>query len=675
MSGSDRRKYLTATVLDQALLDWCADNEDNRIEAVIEIEYPVESKLDIITILTKVTGHVYTVTVDGTPFSYTALAGDTTTTIATGLAAQFPDNGTAGAIPVGPQLTLTGNVPGVIYPVSIGGDANMSITLSGTTHALIYASDRHKYIVTDGVGVFYRAMLVFPEIIRTLGEWLVPELEFSTLQVEHSNANQKFNIFLIGGQHYAPFVNRQVTAKIGLAEIGSSYASLFRGVVTEAAGSARSTRSFKLVARDLNAAYDVQFPNTSIDPVAFPFVEDSISGKLLQVIYGDWTVELEADPNLDGGGPSGDVEAFPVNGNDPAVIGAPRNNVKVLIADHDLLLLDTTQVYLKRGGNTYLVPASDVVNVTVGNRGFEVLQDSGLTWVGGAQFEFGQGDIFAVRVKGYNLGIYTENIVAQALHLLETYGGVPGGMFHPNWLNYRDKAAPAQSAIVGFRSRICEGEAAGAVAYARSLLAQVRLEAFFDRDNLLKINSLHFEDWPAPTATAIRIENRDVEKDTFEPEIDEKNNFNRAQGFYKRSPTTKSQTRQTRIQVNNAAVTQIGGKQISKHIDFPNLIDESIVKMQVVEILRLASSTIEIISLTSTWRMILRDLGEFATISISIGSIQLSEVPAMIRQISYNPAGFKLPLRLWALAMCPYPAYTPGYAGTVGGYNATIDEE
>lgn len=672
MSGSDRRKYLTATVLDQGLLDWCADNEDNKIEAVIEIGLPVDAQFDIITITSAVSGHTYTITVSGVDYSYLAGGSDVTATIAHGLQ-QLVEPSPALATASANQIFLTAASPGTTYTVSINSDPNMSLA-GATIPAFIYASDRHKYIVTDGVGIFYQAMLVFPEILRTLGEWLVPELEFSTLQIEHSNADSRFNVYLVGGTHYAPFVNRTVAVKVGLAELGSSYVALFRGVVTEAAGSSRSIKSFKLVARDLNAAYDVQFPNTNVTPATFPFVEDSISGKILPVIYGDWTIELEDDPNLEGGGPSAEIPSYPVNGTDPNVIGGTRTNVEVIISDHALKLFDAANVYLVRGSNTYLAPSADVTNVAVNNNAFEVKQNTGTAWVAGAPYLFQAGDVFAVRVKGYDLGSYDNNAVEQARHILETYGGLSSGNFHANWDTYRDKSTPSQSAIANIVCRVHLEEANGAVAFARSLLAQVRLEAFFDREDLFKINALHFEDWAPPDAAVLNIENRDVEENTFEPAIDEKNNFNRAQGFYKRSPIKGEETRQTRVQRNQAAIDQID-KEISRHIDFPNLIFEADVKNQVVEILRLASATIETPAFTTTWRAILRDMGEFMTLNIKIGSVQLDNVPCMIREIRYNPQGFKLPMRVWSFAMCPYPGYTPGYAGTVGGYNAVIDEE
>ncbi len=47
MSGSDRRKYLTATTLDQSLLDWCHDNLETRIEMICDIEAPDGSVIHV----------------------------------------------------------------------------------------------------------------------------------------------------------------------------------------------------------------------------------------------------------------------------------------------------------------------------------------------------------------------------------------------------------------------------------------------------------------------------------------------------------------------------------------------------------------------------------------------------------------------------------------------------
>lgn len=659
MSGQDRRKYLTATTLDQALLDYQHDCLENRIEAVVDIEAP-----------------------DG---------------------------------------------------------------------SWIRASDRNKYIVDGGVGTFYEALTHFPVITRTIGEWLSPELQFSTLQLELSNVDGRFNRFLPGGADFAQWVGRRVVVRVGMAELGSSYATIFDGRVTEVGGLKRSTMAITLSARDERDRLNSTFPNTAVTRAGYPKVEDDVAGKLLPVIYGDFTVTIAPDPAI--------VTTLVVNGRDPfvnfqetgvtanpasdiltslnhclddldaivfattAALPAPlapatvyyvrdrtddtfkvsatsggaaiditstgtgahtfaadpaaaRANVRLVIAENDLLVFETTRVFMRRGDTFYAVPVADIAAIAAGNNAFEVKQNTANLWVDGAAYLFERGDVFVVQVKGKDLGAYSDNIVWQARDLLLTYGaGVASGDFHANWITYRDKNDPSypQSATATIKSRIHASEAKTLMAYALSLLEQVRLEAFFDRDRKLKINSLHFEDWPYP-ASDHRVRNWDVAERTFEPAIDERNNFNRAQGTFDFRPLNAEQAQATRVLVNAASVTQLG-RSISKKIEFPNLYVVADVEYQLTEILRLASALIEVVHVTVTWRALLRELGEFHTLDVEIGSVSLDDVPGMLRSLGYDPAGFKLPAEYWSFAMCPYPGYTPGYAGTVGGYAATITPE
>ena len=58
----------------------------------------------------------------------------------------------------------------------------------------------------------------------------------------------------------------------------------------------------------------------------------------------------------------------------------PHENVKFVVAANTLFALDTTNLYLRRSGITYLVPSADVSNVSVNKNSFELKQDSG-TWL------------------------------------------------------------------------------------------------------------------------------------------------------------------------------------------------------------------------------------------------------------------------------------------------------
>lgn len=566
MSGKDRRKYLTATVLDQALLDWCADNLDNKLEMTVDISTP-----------------------------------------------------------------------------------------TGTIHA----SDRNKYVGGD----FYEALLNFPVIRRTVGEWLSPTLQFSQLQVELSNVDGRFNDILPHGANYGSWVGKDVIVKLGLDEVGSTYTTIFRGKITEVGGVVRSTKSVTIIARDNYEALSGNFPNTNLTTSVYPNLDDSLVGKVLPYIYGDWTVNLSPDPAI--------VPAYPVNGKDPTVAGPPRNNLRLRISENDLTFFDSSQVYLKRSDTNWLVPSADVVNIVPGKHIFEIKQGTS-SWVDGGIFEYDKSDLFFVQVKGKDLGAYDDNLVAQAKDILMTFGGALVGDFDANWDTYRDKSTPAQSNMAGIKSRVWEDEPKPAIEYILSMLEQVRLEAFISRDLKVKINSLQFEDFPA--SPTFEIKNWDVVRDSFEPALDTQNNFNRAQGAYDFHPSVNANARSTPVFKNSASIAQVG-RAISKLVSFPNLYVLSDAQYQLIEILRMASAMKEQVQVVFTWRALLRDIGDFVKLNVAIGGTIFEGVPLMIRDIGYDPKGISIPVKGWSFALCPYPGYEPGYGGTVGGYDATIDQE
>lgn len=573
MSGKNRQRYLTETVLDQEFLDWCHDNLECRLEMICEIETP--------------TGY-------------------------------------------------------------------------------IYASDRNKYVGA----FFYEALLVFPVIGRTIGEWLAPEIQFSSLTVELSNADERFNDILPGGANFNSWIGKNVTVKMGLAEISSTYKTIFKGKITDVGGMKRSVKSITIVARDDYDRLSVSFPGTVLTKDTYASIEDSIAGTILPVIYGDFTVSLGSEPAI--------VPSYVTNG--ALAIPFPGTNVKLRISENDLVSFDSTEVYLRRGDIYVQVPGTEIVNIGAGNKTFEVLTDTATLWVPDEvdplipyiAYVYTSGDLFFVRVKGKDLGAYDDNLVSQAKDILLTYGGVVGGDFDANWETYRDKASPAQSNIAGIKSRVWIQEPTSVIQYALSMLEQVRLEAFIDRDQKIKISSLHFEDFNA--APSFTIRNWDVVKDTFRPQLDDRNNFNRAQAAYDFHPDQGENAFTSPIHKNTTSITQIG-KAISKRIVFPNLYILSDVENQTIEILRMASSTFEVIDVKNTWRSLLLDIGDFVLIDVKIGSTQFDSVPALVRDIGYDPNGMTTDLKLWSFMLCPFPGYTPAFSGTVGGYNATITKE
>jgi hypothetical protein len=657
MSNVDRKRYLTATTLDQGLLDDCANNLENKLEMIVNIETP-----------------------DG----------------------------------------------------------------------YIYASDRNKYVGET----FYEALTNFPIINRTVGEWLAPDLQFSSVQLDLSNVDGRFNKYLPGGASFGGWIGKKVSVLIGVAESAGTYRTIFEGFITDVGGFKRSIASITIIARDKFDAINQSFPKTTMQKASFPKIEEKNVGKLLPIIYGSWLEDLDPDPAI--------VPTYCTNGNDPHVdfkeriftvtISSPAifecnehnledgdkiqlttsgalptglstgtdyfvknitanltfevstslggssvnttgtqsgihkfqaaptataRNVKLLISENALKDLDETNIYLRKNDIYSLVPATEIENIAGDNRTFEIKQRTATTWVddgegGYIAYNFEQSDEFYVRVVGKDLLTYTDNIVSQAKDILKTFGGLVDGDFDSSWDSYRDKATPTESAISTMVSRVWIQEPQGAMQYVLSMLEQVRLESFVDVNLTLKLSSLHFDNFIySPTHT---IRNWDVEKGSFQTAIDDKNNFNRAQAVYNFSPIRNENARLTAIYRNSAAISQIG-KEISKKIVFPNLYKQNTVIDQLVETLKIASATIEILGCNLTWRSLLRDIGGWVYLDVKIGSSEYDLVPCLIREIGYDPDGLKIPVKLWSFQMCPFSGYVPGYAGTVGGYNATITGE
>jgi hypothetical protein len=566
MSSSNRREYLTATVLDQGLLDRCADNLDQKIEMVLDIETP----------------------------------GDT-----------------------------------------------------------IYASNRNKYVG----GIFYEALAELPIIKRSIGEWLSPELEFSRLSVPISNVNGRFNEFNPGGANFGGWIGKRIDMKMGLRDVTASYFTVYSGFVSDVGGFQRDRANFTIITRDFLDKFTKDFPSSVFTSTSFPDIESGLIGTLAPVIYGDWTVDVNAV--------GASIPGYPVNGANAGVL-AFTSSVQVYLSSNDNVYLDTASFILKRGDIFWPFNSADVSIVT-GNRVVDIKQsgNGGVTLVDGSPYQFQTGDVFYCKVKGQDLGAYDDNLVAQAKHILLTYGGAVVGDFDANWDTYRDKASPAESAISTIKSRVYLNESQPVMQYVLSMLEQVRLEPFPSRDLKLKLFALHLDEFPS--SPSFTVKNWDIEYSSLTPRLDDRNIWNRAKADYSFDPLLNENRLQTPIFRNSPAIVQ-QRKEISKKVVFPNLYIEADVIYQLKEMLKLASAGSEFIEVNLTQRALLLDIGNFIKLNLDFGGIIYQNVPAIIREIGYDPKG-RIPVKLWSLQMTPYPGYTPGYAGTVGGSTATITQE
>lgn len=648
MSSSNRKPYLTATSIDQALLDAAGDNLSNQIELVVEIVAP---------------------------------------------------------------------------------DAS-----------IIRASDRNKYVGEH----FYEALTNFPDVIRTVGEWLTEGLIFSEMNFELSNADGRFNRFLPGGANFAGWIGREVTVKIGLRDVAASFFQIFKGEVTDEAGFGRTVKSITIRARDVLEKNNKTFPAGVFNITNHPKALDDLYGTTIPVIYGDWSENVTTN--------TASVPAFAINAADifvnneeltvtialgtPAVFTAPghrleanheihvhtegtlptgissgkkfiktilssstftisntlggaalnasgtqsgrhyithsnqHENVQFVIAANALSFFDSSNVYVRRGGAYYLVPSTKITNISVDKNTFELQQNNG-TWFDGAKYFFNKTDEIFVRCRGKVLSGYDDNTVAIARDILSTYGNVLVGDFDASWDTYKVKASPATGAVSTWKARAWIGEPAKSMEYASNLLQQVRLQLFQNKNGKLDLHSLHWDDFDdTPSFVA---KNWDVERESLRPTLDVQNNFNRARGLYAYSPESKETGFASGYFRNAAAIAQAG--ELTRELLYLNLYRLADVEVQIKETLKIASGYREVIELTLTNRAILQDIGEWILLDIQVGSVQLNGVPCLIREIGYSPNGLKLPVKLWSFAMLPFGSWNPGFAGIVGGESATISAE
>ncbi len=580
MGTSDRRPYLTATVLDQALLDQMADNLDFQLVMIADITGP-----------------------DG---------------------------------------------------------------------EIIRASDRNGYVGTR----FYRAITQFPVLKRVIGQWLNPTVEFSTLSIAISNVLGEYNHYLPGGADFDGWIGRSIVIKQGLRDVLASFQAVFRGRVTDIGGVGRERDRITFSARDILDHQNPKFPKTVLTVAEFMFLEESRVGTIVPVVYGDWTTGLPKETFED---PIGEVSlaivpAIPTNGANAGVI-AGTTDLELIVSENNNVSLDNATVVLRRGEQFSIFDIGDVT-VGAGNRFLTIKQGGS----GGsstvvpdlAPYTYASGDLFFVQVKGKDLGAYSDNPVAQAKDILETQGGFVDADFKISWATYADKATPPQSNIAANPSRVWVQDQEEVVAYAQSLLSQVRLQFFEDRDLKLNIRSLHFEDFvSSPT---FKVKNWDIVEGSLEPRLDDQNIWNRARADFGFNPRTKQQGFATRHFKNQVAIDQ-AGKQISKLLIFPNLYDLGNVELQVTEMIRLASSYPEMVDVVLTPRASLLDLGGFVQFDVDMGATVLSGVPMMIREIGADPKGNSVPAKFWSMQMTKFPGYTPSGTGAVGGYDAVIIAE
>jgi hypothetical protein len=526
----------------------------------------------------------------------------------------------------------------------------------------IYVSDRNKYVGEH----FYEARTTFPIVKRTIGTYLAPDVSFGSLRLKINNADGKFNEILPGGANYNLMLNQTVDVKLGLRDVASTYTTIFSGAVTDIGGVNREVSSFTITARDKFDIMKAKYPNTTFNSTTYPNIAQDLIGQIIPYAYGDWTVELNPEAGSS-------VPCFAVNTLDANVI-AGTSNVQLVITENVNRFFPSNGVVILRASKYYPVTAGDIANVAGDLNAFEIVQ-GGATIVDGAAYTWEEGDEFFCQIKGKDIP-HDDNAVYIARDILSTFGGLSDPAdFDASWgtigLKF-DGAAPEDS-VRDIKARLWIQDQQEALTSALSLLEQVRVEAFINRDQKVQLSTLHFTDFATATSQ-LTVREWDIERGSFKPRLDLRNQINRAKGFFNRLPDLDDNIYRTNFFKNQAAITQIG-KTLEKGLVFPNLYIRSDVNNQVEESLRLTSGFFEEIEVTQTWRSLLLEISDFVTMDVQIGSAVFDGIPCLVRDIGYSAKGLKIPIKYWSFMTIPYSGWAGVGGGIVAGSTATIEEE
>jgi len=261
-------------------------------------------------------------------------------------------------------------------------------------------------------------------------------------------------------------------------------------------------------------------PTTTFSLTDYTYLGTELDGVNKPIIYGNWGTY----------GPQ--VPAFVVNSTDGNMNGGigRTENVKLVISENANKYLTTSRIQLWRSGEIFSIDSRDILNVNSDNNYFEIKQD-GYTTFGGSKFFWQTGDKFMVNVVGEDLLSYDQNGIAIAKDLLKKYGGLTDLDFDSTW-TMMDKLTPAtpENSISIIPMNLWIQDSVSVLEQALSLLEQLRVEMFISKDLKFSLSNLHFDQMEYnPSHT---INQWDVIKESWQPSIDVKNNFNRAKATF-----------------------------------------------------------------------------------------------------------------------------------------------
>lgn len=606
----------------------------------------------------------------------------------------------------------------------------LCVTIGGeliAENTIIRVADRNKYVGFK----FFHGGVDLPKIDRKMPDFLASNIQFSEADIKINNVDGRFNKFLIGGAEYTSFINSSIFVYLGFGEDVAAYKPIYKGFITSDAGVQRELKTFNLKSRDVMSTLDTTIPLPRISIEEFPNAPVDNIGKVIPLVLGDWTAGFKyGDPTIDPTvniKPSSQLQSVSVKNIDESTtefkIKTVEMNGKISggIVGYYVAFINGVgsyfvisvggrgsgpqaltyrpsaieQCYIKRGSTMMVCNFQAQVAVT-GAAGYYAVVVSTLVTVdvesgneGTLAYEYQSGDEAILGVKysftGANeFGIEDSNPVNIAEEFLIACGrlSIQDDLDTASWDFYRNKgrytAVPPQSKIYdGIKMRLWVGdEKTNVINHTISFLKQVRIEVFQNNDLNLALRSFHFEDYPPRAEIPIKIFQQEIVETSFKPELDKQNFFNSADGKYSFTPIIKGSTLSTNLWRNTNSIEKIGGKEISKSIDFPDLYIKADVDNQVTEYIRLFSAGFEVISLQLGFSHLLRDLGEVAVLTFNVSGVSLNQIVCQVRSVVIEPNGTGVELKLLSFGNFQLNASDtlPNQVRNLSSYNQVLTE-
>ena len=488
-------------------------------------------------------------------------------------------------------------------------------TITGTDPAhIIRVADRNWTADVDfmsiSAGDVFDGVAKIPTIEQSMIEPLVPQIQFSEVEIEINNINDAYSKYLTGGASYDPFVGGEMRVYMVIPSVGAYL--LFAGYVHYEGALTRKNRNVTVRARHLlekylsdNSGHLKFYKSKWVGPTSIgDAVIDDNEGKLIPYIIDDFNSTAHNFSSIHVIGPY------------------------YIIADTRCLRYgNKPYIYLKRKGSTdeevvtYTVDAFTEYAYYTGAWVIKVTNIYSLgayTYTSGDEIIFGNtgptGDPFDTDTSG--------GVVNSTEQYLRDIAGFTDELFYGINLpsEYTSSLTESPRVEVSHGNKSTHGD----------IVAQIAEHGIYDIAMYIdqtdatypaKLQPVLRPIYSTYNSRTLNVITQDmVVESSVKTELDKNFFFNRANGTYDLDgPNGKTlQTTRTRKNMKTtSSVTPV----VYKTVDLPMAKNETQARFIVDRLVRTQSALLEYFEVKCMWSMLFRNLGEYVALDFKISGV------------------------------------------------------